>query len=107
MQFLSREQLEVCAQDQLDELEQELLVKHPHWAGGRWAFVSRDSPHYGEFREIMDASPWGLMLRTAKDLQRGEASTGISASKCGPSAMHQRSNCWLESILPACPAGLT
>lgn len=74
MQFLSREQLEVCAQNQLDDLEQELLLKHPHWQGTcRWGCVPKDSPHYGYFRDIQDASPGGLMLRTAKGLQEDEA----------------------------------
>lgn len=113
MQFLSRQQLEVCAHDQLSELEQELLAKHPHWQGtSRWGVVPPDSPHYGEFREIQDASPGGLMLRTAKDLQEDEANPGnISTSKTrlvsctkGPlvalraSDLHVQQDCSCQSV---------
>ena len=74
MQFLSHEQLEVIATNQLDELEQQLLQEHPHWQTSRWGCVLKDSPYYPEFCKVRDASPGGVMLRTAKDLQPNEVS---------------------------------
>ena len=98
MQFLSREQLEVIATNQLDELEQQLLQEHPHWQTSRWGCVLKDSPYYSEFCKVRDASPGGVMLRTAKDLQPDEVSiitsTGsqhlLELGKCIPDSIYKR-----------------
>ncbi|KAK9827883.1 hypothetical protein WJX74_007739 [Apatococcus lobatus] len=70
--FLSGQQLEDCATTQLSEMEQQLLREHPHWQTGRWACVLKGSPYYEEFSKIQEASPPGLMLRTARELQPNE-----------------------------------